>query len=255
MREQSINEYLWFGTVLRYLQDVRQGYEVHGDAFVAANMQRFLDGLARLGLTITANAATNEGVYEILEELNSTEDDARLTSAQAARITKAVTAVRKTLSAEGAEKKAFVTAPKRWDVDRLLTDPGAMFGEGVYEELDSQAAFDFKEACKCIAFECPTAAAFHTMRGTEAVLRSFYCYVVRQKRLAKEKRMWGPMVEKLRSRSQPPPKALLDNLDAIRHNFRNPTQHPDEIYSVDGAQDLLGLVIPAINRMTELMRK
>src|SRR6202012_2778908 len=131
----------------------------------------------------------------------------------------------------------------------LLTDPAALFAPGIFHSLDSGSAYDLSEACRCLAFECSTAAAFHMMRGTEATLRHFYCYVVRRSRLPKERRMWGPMVEAMRKRSSPPSKALLDNLDAIRHNFRNPTQHPDAIFSIDQSQDLLGLVIPVINTM------
>lgn len=253
MRGESIRGYIWFGSVLRYLQDVQEGNPIHGERVVVGNLREFLGKLDELELVVTANAARNEGLPGLLEELEASAADARLTLEQATRLTGSVTAVRKTLSAEAAEKKAFVTAPKRWDVDKLLGDPGALFAAGVYARLSARAAFDFGEACKCLAFERSTATAFHLMRGTEAVLRDFYCQVVRQKRLAAERRMWGPMVRQMRARSKPPPAPLLDNLDSIRHNFRNPTQHPDEIYSVERAQDLLGLVVPVVNEMVALM--
>jgi hypothetical protein len=253
MREESIGSFIWLGSRLRYLLDAGAGHPIHGETWAAANVQRFLEELERLGLTITLNVAKNEKLPTLLEELRATEDGSRLTNKQAEMLADAISSVKKTLRAEAEEKKAFVTSPKRWDVERLLTDPGSMFGEGVYEKLDSHAAYDFEEACKCIAFERPTAAAFHNMRGTEATLRAFYCYTVRRKRLAKEKQMWGPMLDQLKGRSIPPPKALLDNLDSIRFNFRNPTQHPDEIHTIDSAQDLLGLTIPAVNEMVALM--
>jgi hypothetical protein len=253
VRQESISSYIWFGMGLRYLQDAGEGQPIHGDTRVVFNIENFVNRLDGLGLTVTANAATNEGLPKLLEELKATEPESVLTGAQAKKLAGIVGAVKKTLMAESAEKKAFVTSPKRWDVERLLTDPGSMFGQGVYDQLDAHAAFDFEEACKCIAFERPTAAVFHAMRGTEAVLRTFYCHVVKQKRLPKVRRMWGPMLDQLKARSKPPPKALLDNLDGIRFNFRNPTQHPDEIHTIDRAQDLLGLTIPAVNDMIALM--
>jgi hypothetical protein len=219
------------------------------------NIDRLMDGLDSLGLTVSATAARYAKIPEIRDELGEIEPGGKLTQDQARRLRDAVTDLRKTLDAEATEKKAFVTETKRWDVDRLLKDPGSMFGEGIFAQLASQAAFDFTEACKCIAFEQSTAAAFHTMRGTEAVLRDFYCSVVRRNRLSEERRMWGPMVKALQDRSKPPPKALLDNLDAIRRNFRNPTQHPEAIYSLDQAQDLFGMVTPVINQMVRLMQK
>ncbi|MCH8069815.1 MAG: hypothetical protein IID16_11195, partial [Candidatus Marinimicrobia bacterium] len=48
-----------------------------------------------------------------------------------------------------------------------------------------------------------------------------------------------------------PPVELLDTLDRIRINFRNPTSHPDKIYDIEEAQDLFGLCVDAINRMVK----
>jgi hypothetical protein len=253
VQEQSVWRYIGFGTTLRYLQDARQGWRIHGDIQVLSNLKRFFDHLDEFGLAVTRNVANAELLPELMAELDNSNHSAVLTATQAEDLRKRMTTVRKTLAAEARELKAFVTSSKRWDVERLLHSPGEMFGQDVYSKLDAQAAFDFEEACKCIAFERSTAAAFHIMRGTEAVLRSFYCHIIKQSRLAKEQRMWKAMLDKLRARSKPPPKALLDNLDAIRYNFRNPTQHPDEIYTIDRAQDLLGLVIPAINEMVSLI--
>lgn len=255
MQEESIGSFISFGMCLRFLLDAGQSQPIHGKGQVIENIERFLGTLDGLGLTVSANAARHEDLSGLLEELRQTANDASLGAGQASRLREIIESLRKTLRAEAEQKKAFVTSPKRWDVDRLLSDPGSMFGADVYEKLDPQAAFDFEEACKCIAFERPTAAAFHTMRGAEAVLRSMYCYVVRQKRLAKNRQMWGAMLDQLRGRSKPPPKALLDNLDSIRFNYRNPTQHPDENHTIDSAQDLLGLTVPAVNEMVTLMSR
>jgi hypothetical protein len=46
-----------------------------------------------------------------------------------------------------------------------------------------------------------------------------------------------------------PPPLILQNLDHIRVNFRNPTQHPDKIYDIQEVQDLFGLCVDAANRM------
>jgi hypothetical protein len=46
------------------------------------------------------------------------------------------------------------------------------------------------------------------------------------------------MIASMRARSKPPPAALLDNLDGLRRNFRNPTQHPEKVYDIHEAQDL-----------------
>ena len=61
--------------------------------------------------------------------------------------------------------------------------------------------------------------------------------------------MWGDIVSDLRKQKRPPSKPLMDNLDNIRVNFRNPTQHPDARYDLDEAQDLLAVCIEVVNRM------
>lgn len=250
--EQSVWQYIEFGTALRFLQDARENWSIKGKSNVYENLSYFLSRLDELGLVVTLNVASAEGLYGLLAELGASGEGGELTADQATRLQDAVTSVRKTLTAETLEKKAFVTAPKRWDVDRLLTDPGSLFGAGVFESLSRHAEYDFREAAKCIAFERPTAAAFHIMRGTEAVLRALYGHIARDQPLPSEQ-LWGPMISRLGGLDKPPPSSLLDNLDAIRKNFRNPTQHPDAIYDIDSAQDLLGLVVPAINQMIRLM--
>lgn len=40
--------------------------------------------------------------------------------------------------------------------------------------IPDNAKKDFREAGRCLAFELPTAAGFHTMRATESVLRKYY---------------------------------------------------------------------------------
>jgi hypothetical protein len=251
MREESISSYIGFGTSFRYLQDARMGQPIKGDAHIASNLKRFLASLEKLELTVTATAARQQGLPILLKEFEKASSKALLTKPQAENLKGKIRDVRKTLFAETVGKRAFITTPKRWDVDRLLTDPGALFAADVFDALEGGAAYDFSEACRCLAFECSTAAAFHMMRGTESVLRSFYCHVVRRNRLEERQRMWGPMIKALEARSKPPPKALLDNLDTIRENFRNPTQHPDAIYTSDEAQDLFGLVVPVVNRMVQ----
>jgi hypothetical protein len=45
------------------------------------------------------------------------------------------------------------------------------------------------------------------------------------------------------------PVPLCNQLDHIRVSFRNPTAHPEKIFEIDEAQDLLSICIDAANRM------
>lgn len=253
MREESLYPYIAFGTVLRYLQDASEGWGIKGEKRVEANFKWFFEWLDYLDLRITRSVAETEGLRRMLEEMEGSQEQT-LTAEQAKALSRAMTKTRTTLEAEAEQKKAFVVSPKRWAVDTLLQEPSSLFAEDVFAEIGEMARYDFQEACRCLAFERSTAAAFHILRGTEAVLRDFYCSVVKQKRLGEKGRMWHPMVEQMRKRRNPPPARLLDTLDQIRQNYRNPTQHAEAIYDIDRAQDLIGICIPAINEMVREMR-
>ena len=159
--------------------------------------------------------------------------------------------LRITLYSEAAGKEAFLVTGKRFEIEKLMAKPSELLAPGLFDELDEYTRYDLEEAGKCIAFERPTAAAFHLMRATEATLRRLYCAKVKRQRV--DPLLWGPMVQHLRRRRDSPPRPLLDGLDNIRHNFRNPTQHPDAIYDIQEAQDLLALSLDAIGRAAGAM--
>lgn len=162
-------------------------------------------------------------------------------------LSQSLLALRDTLYAEASGLVAYVVVDKRVDVNKLLNNMSALLAPNVFDALTNVAKHDMTEAGKCIAFNRPTAAAFHVLRATESILRDFYKTEVKRNRIKSE--MWGEIVADLRRRKKGPQKALLDNLDNIRSNFRNPTQHPEKVYDIEECQDLLSLCIDVINRM------
>ena len=250
MQSKPISTYINFGTELRFLQDVKQGWSVHGESFVLGNIDRFYVHLKEFDLQVTLRATYE--LNKLKEKLAKTNSDYRLSADDAKELNNIMNDVRNTLFAESSGNIAFIVTDKRIDVNKLLSDVPALMAPNIFESLPDIAAYDFIEAGKCIAFERATAAAFHLVRATEAVLRHFYCSVVKRSRV---EFLWKKMLDHLRSRQKPPPKPLLDNLDNIRHSFRNPTQHPDKIYDIQEVQDLFGLCIDVINRMIVELKK
>ena len=245
MKSTSILRYIFFGTALRYLQDVRVGQRARGTDYVEHNVNQLLEMLAEFELPVTIRAAYR--LYETLAKLSTFDEDHTLTADEAKEIQEIAEQLRPTLFAEAEGNVAYIVTDKRVDINKLLSDVGGLFAPDVYSSLPEVAQHDFKEAGRCIAFELPTAGAFHLLRGTEDVLRSFYRSVVKRNRV---ELMWGPMVKSLRERSRnAPSKTLLNNLDNIRLSFRNPTQHPDKIYDIQEVQDLMGLCVDVVNRM------
>jgi hypothetical protein len=251
MEQQPIGEYVHLGGSQRYLEDAMPGWSVHGHNAILSNINEYLQKLDELGLPVTVKGASYVGLLRIRDEFVQLPKDAKLTAQQAEKLGLAMRELRITLYSESSRKEAFIVTGKRFEVEKLLHAPSELLAPGLFEQLDETTRYDVSEAGKCIAFERPTAAAFHLMRATEATLRRLYCAKVKRKRI--NPLLWGPMVSHLRERRDAPPRPLLDGLDNIRHNFRNPTQHPDAIYDIQEAQDLLSLSLDAIARAARAM--
>lgn len=248
MESKPIARYILFGEVLWYLRYVQEGWPVHGKRNVLFYIDDIFNYLEEFKLPVSRRAA--HSLNELRKELAKSDLDRKLTADEASEISQIMGDLEKTLLAEAHGNIAFIVTDKRIDVDKLLYDVPSLMAPGVFDSLPDIARYDFGEAGKCIAFELPTAAAFHLLRGTEAVLRYFYCSIVKRGRV---EILWGPMVEHLRERRASLPRPLLDNLDNIRRSFRNPTQHPDKIYDIQEVQDLFGLCVDAVNRMAALL--
>ena len=252
MKKQSIYTYYFFGTCIRYLQDVKAGASIKGEGYILENIDSLLKSLDELSLHVTRRVAYDLAVFR--DELSKKKGNKPVVSEEeASRLSKVMGGIRKTLDAEIMGFEAFVVTPKILDVKKLLDNVASLLAPDVFSSLPQIAKYDINEAGKCIAFERPTAAAFHVLRGTEEVLRLFYCTLIRRRRVSPL--MWWDMVNDLRSRQKTKKhETLYNNLDNIRFSFRNPTQHPEKIYDIHEVQDLWSLCVEAINRMIRILK-
>lgn len=235
------------------MQDASVSHQAKGSGGIGGNMTSFFDFLDELGLVVTRRVAADQ-LADIRKELDAASDDDYLTEEQATGITEAMGTIRVTLDAELQGVHAYTPTSKRLDLAKLLENPKGLFGPGVFGSLPQIAQNDFGDAARCIAFEIPTAAAFHLMRGIEAVLRNYYQLMIRQKRILSKD--WGPIITDLRSRRRTKKyEALNNHLDNIRVSFRNPTQHPDAEYDIHEVQDLYSVSIDVVNRMIKALKK
>jgi hypothetical protein len=244
---QSLYTFFWFGTCLRYLQDASPAFLVHGPANVIFNLQELFTRLGDLELKVTKELA-HQKLDSLLGALEALPGESFLPDDMAEELRNSVTALRDTLEAEIVGVGAYTPTPKRIDLNRLLRDVASLFAPDVFDRLPELARYDLKECGKCIAFEVPTAAAFHVLRATEAALRDYYRQMIRHNRVGSN--MWGPIVADLRKRHRTKKyEALNSQLDNIRISFRNPTQHPEAIYDIHEVQDLWALCVDVLNRM------
>ena len=250
MLSKPIFQYISLGVFYRFIRDAQPGWRLYGKAAILESTGAFVTLLENFNLPVTKRASTE--LTEYVKELAKKGRDHKLTAEEASNLKGIMIDLQKTLIAESGGQMAFVVTDKRSDVNKLLSNVAALMAPGVFESLPEIAKYDFDEGGKCIAFERPTAGAFHLLRGTESVLRQFYCSIVKRDR---EPLLWGPILAHLKKRRKKPPAELLDHLDNIRRSFRNPTQHPEKIYDIQEAQDLFSLCIDVVNRMVKLLRQ
>ena len=251
MKAYPLRAFIHLGTTVRYLQDILPGVGVHGNGRIINNLTSFHEQVKVLGLKVTDEACYR--LRRIEPELQKYEQDQGILPKHASELREAMELVRETLYAEASTFNAYTLTDKKWPPKQLVENPESFLRKQTFAKLPSVAQYDFKQCGKCIAFETPTAAAFHLLRATEDTLRTYYRHFIRRGRL--EKPTWGEIIKALRAKTRKPKpdKVFLDHLDNIRHNFRKPTDHPDKIYGLDEVQDLFGLVTDVLNRMASVL--
>src|SRR5712692_6640623 len=210
MKPTAIWEYIYVGTCLRYLQGSQPEDKVHGKRKIIDNIDSFLRSLETLGLNTTRRAA--ESLSILRSRLNTKPKGGKLTLREARELQRVSTQLRDTFAAETKGIFVYIVTDKRLDPKKLIDGIPDLFAPGVFDTCPDVARYDFAEAGKCIAFERPTAAAFHLLRGIESVLRA---YCKRYIRSAPSGSAWGTMTNSLRSKTKGrrPDAIVLDNLD------------------------------------------
>lgn len=132
----------------------------------------------------------------------------------------------------------------------VLTDNGAnLFPASLLVKVPD-AAGDVAAAARCLAFELPTAAAFHLHRANEAVLRTYFDYLAGASNRPSSGNMGG-YINVLKTKGLGDPK-VLDVLKSIKDLHRNPLMHPDDsIRSIDEAISLYAAIRAAVGYMLD----
>lgn len=247
MLEKPLTYLLIMGSQQEFLERVANESTDAKDT--AEAIAEFLTSLEELGLTVTLRAAAK--LRTMHGKLSKQPADSKLRKADHEHLRGIMKVLWPTLSAEGQGTIAYIISERRFPIERLIGGVDKLFAEGVFKKLPIISQEDFSESAKCLAFERGTAAAFHMLRGTESILKHYYCSKISRKRASL---MWGPMVASMRNYPRRFPEPLLNHLDHIRNSFRNPTAHPEKSFDIDEAQDLFSICIEVANRMIQDMK-
>jgi len=245
MKTKNINDYVKFGRNINYLRFLDQGRLYHPKNMVKGSIEDLIRYIDELNLGVSSSVIWFKNLKDYKERLDKKEKEYSLTAEDAKTITEFMHNLSQVINAELEGRIVFVITEKRMKVQKLLNNIKDLFAQNIFTKLPDLPRFDFNEAGKCIAFERPTAGAFHILRGMEGIMRWFFNKLTNSSGCSDN---WGIILTNLRNLSAPPPREILDQSDAIRINYRNPTAHPELIYSIDQAQDLLSECIAVVNR-------
>jgi hypothetical protein len=158
------------------------------------------------------------------------------------------------LEAEYNSKDVFVVSRKGiFSTTDLIEGAELLFSKDVQARIQS-AVPDIQQAGKCIAFEVPTAAAFHIFRAVEAVSKLYVEKMRGRGPTDKEKRGGiGSFVAILDANGADP--RVTSSLAQLAKLHRNPTMHPDMTISNDEVLATLGMAQSVIQSMVADMEK
>ncbi len=138
----------------------------------------------------------------------------------------------------------FVSKKSIYDTADLIERAENVLPDEIRTKLSKENIVDIKEAGKCIAFNLPTAAGFHTMHAVEPGLLKWYKSVLKKDPPV---RNWGEYIKGLREAGAKAEILLI--LDQLRNLYRNELLHPEDVLTMEEAIDLFDLGKAAIRSM------
>jgi hypothetical protein len=167
-------------------------------------------------------------------------------------ITTGVSSFQTLLSAELSLANVYVVGKKGGYDLRELTENGLSIFPGGLAEKVPEAIGDASQAARCLAFELPTAAAFHMHLVLERVMRSYYDVVTGGKPHPEARKITA-YIDAMKGH-QVGDKRIFAALADVAKFHRNPVLHPDEkLETTEDAIALLGSIFSASVQMLKAM--
>jgi len=216
----------------------------------SAKMQvrAILNGAVPLPVSTGAASALFWAIDAIVPDDFSKVDMERQITYELFQIKQAATSFETVFSAELQNANTYSVLQKGiYSTADLIQRAENALGEAL-TTISDDAKRDFSAAGRCLAFELPTASAFHTMRSTEAVLRQYHRLILKLPTTTKSPEM-AQCVNELRAKGEEP--KLMDILDHIRDLHRNTIMHPEAFLTMPEALRLFDIAKSAINAMAE----
>jgi len=143
-----------------------------------------------------------------------------------------------------------VTQKGLYNTSGLIDHAEAALPERLRAGLPAIVLNDLRQGGRCLAFETPTGAGFHLLRGVEGLIKAYY------EKLAGMpwpyiKRDWWTYTDEIKKLGAPA--RLTDALTQLRTNYRNPLMHPQDNLDQEEALGLFGVVLSLMTLVLQEM--
>lgn len=138
------------------------------------------------------------------------------------RISQARTRIQSNLSS----KNLVYTEQKGlFNTEKALNNPESLFKEEIWDWMSNTAQTDIKEACKCLAIDCPTASMSMSLRAVEDCIRRWYKEETGNEI---ENTGWSTILDQLKSQfPEGSPEYLMTAMLDYQRGKRNSVSHPE----------------------------
>jgi hypothetical protein len=257
MKQTNLNIFFQLGAALEGLRNVRTGMEWVDFSLVAILpidwLQRFLFEIQDVPLPDSRDAAGC--LLNLVQTAIEPRDVSRtITQNEVVGIWNGKEQFEQHFEREQRNLSVFTVMPKGIYDTRLLAEKTEeKFPEAIRKQFSEIFLSDLNQAGRCLAFEVPTASAFHIFRATETLVRRYY-EVLAGKPWPKTKRDWWSYIEEL-NKLPNVNKDVTMRLDEIRKFERNPSIHPEHIVTLEKAPILFELCSGVIYAMGDEISK
>ena len=258
----NVGFYYSLGAALSPLSRIEDGMTREDAMPILYTAENYLDVLLRdeeMPLR-TALHSGNELLGAIREVKSDLSQVAAVSWYLAYRVTSGLQRFVTVLLAELQIRDAYYVSQKGgYDTSTLIERGENLLPAEVRGELAVESLQDFKQGCRCLAFELPTAAGFHFLRATEAVLHSYYDVMTGGRArptfgATQQPAPMGTYITEAGQHGTCDPK-VINSLRQLKDLHRNTLMHPEDVLTMNEALILLGMVMSVIMAMIGEMQK
>ncbi|MGL4395614.1 MAG: hypothetical protein ACRCS9_03650 [Hyphomicrobium sp.] len=236
----------------RLRQGLVQGQPISSVKFELAEVEDQLAGLfhpqAIYSQALRGSFHDGNVLYEAIKKLTTDSDPTRLLDFRDVySVIGALETFEPILKGElRAADAYFVSKKGGFDTIDLIVRAEVLFPADLPDKVPD-AVPDIQEAGRCIAFDLGTAAGFHLLRASEAVLLKYWDAVTAGAPRPKNRNL-GRYIKRL-DEMQAGDAKVRATLRQIKDLHRNSLVHPEDVLTADEAIDLLGIIRSAVSAM------